>query len=188
MKKFMLGFITVIALTFQANAQKYYSKDGIVSFDATSKGSPENIDGKTTKGTLVIDAATGAVEMGVLIKSFHFERALMEEHFNENYMQSDKFKDAKFKGTITDFSSVNLKKDGTYKVNVSGKLTMHGVTKDIKTTATLTVAGGAISAAKTNLSTVLADYGIEVPSLVKDKLASEAKIEISAALKPLPAK
>jgi len=185
MKKFIVGFIALFALLVQVEAQKCFSKDALVSFNATSANSPEKIEAKTPKGIIVVDETSGAVEMSILIKGFHFESALMEEHFNENYMESDKYKDAKFKGAIGNFATVNLKKDGTYKVAVSGKLTIHGVTKDVNTHATLVVSGGAVTESKCSFSVALADYGIQIPSLVKDKVASEAKIDIAAGMKPL---
>ncbi len=185
MKKIIVFSLGLFFFAAYAQAQKYYSKDAAVSFNATSPGSPEAIEAKTAKGTLVLDAATGAVEMSVLIKGFHFERALMEEHFNENYLESDKFKDAKFKGTITNFTSLSLSKDGTYDGEVAGVLTVHGVSKNVNTTAQITVVNGAVSGVQSSFSILAADYGINIPSLVQDKVSRTVKINVKAALKPL---
>jgi polyisoprenoid-binding protein YceI len=195
MKKIILSAFALI-LMFQAiaqtstakaaaatNATNFFSKTGKAYFSATS--SLEKIEATTNKTTAVIDLAGGKVEVKLLIKTFHFEKALMEEHFNENYMESGKFPNATFAGDIADAKSVNLAKDGTYNVKVKGKLTMHGVTKDVETTATLTVKGGALTGAKTEFVTKMADYKIDIPTAVKEKVAKEAKINIDLALQPL---
>jgi polyisoprenoid-binding protein YceI len=180
MQKFILGFILVFSMSVQVMAQRFLTKDASIHFNATSKNSPEAIEATTNKATLVIDATTGAIEMGLLVKSFHFEKNLMEEHFNENYIESTKFAKASFVGTIP---TADLKKNGTHTVEVKGKLTLHGVTKEVTTKAEIVVTSGAISKAKANVKIKLSDYGITVPAIVKDKVASEAKLEISANLK-----
>jgi polyisoprenoid-binding protein YceI len=158
----------------------YFTKSAAVNFDATAKNSPEEIKASQTSGTFVM-TSTGAVEAAVLIKSFLFKQALMQEHFNENYMESSKFPKATFKGKVKDGSTFNLGADGVYQVEVVGKMTMHGVTKDITAPAKITVAQGKVSV-EADFSLVLADYGISVPGLVADKVAKIAKINIKGAL------
>jgi polyisoprenoid-binding protein YceI len=180
--------ISAIALCFvlSASAQKFFTKDAKVNFNATNASSPEKIAAVNPKGTLIFDAATGKMEAAILIKGFHFDQALMEEHFNENYMESNKFPKALFAGDVIDFkTAINLTKDGDYTATVKGKLTMHGVTKDVETKGIFTVKGGKITAAKSNFKTVLSDYNISIPSLVKDKIAKEAKIDISGTMQLL---
>ncbi|MCC6726933.1 MAG: YceI family protein [Saprospiraceae bacterium] len=180
--------LTLLALLFGApillSAQRIFTKSANVSFDATSKSSPEQIDAKTSTGTIVIDAGTGAVEAAVLMKSFQFEKALMQEHFNENYVESTKFPKATFKGKIVDTSKVNFKQDGTYSISVSGNMTVHGVTKSLTAPATVTVKGGKVST-KADFSLTLADYGVEIPSLVADKVAKVAKVTFNGALEAM---
>lgn len=185
MKKIVFSFI-MAAVSFSINAQKVFTKTGTLYFSATS--SIEKIEATTKKAVGVIDMATGAIEIQALIKSFHFEKALMEEHFNENYLESGKYPDTKFVGNIANISSVNLKKDGNYPVKVSGKLTMHGVTKDVQTDGTLSVKGGTIAGAKSSFTIKVADYNIQIPGAVKDKIAKEAKINIDLALQAMAAK
>ena len=182
MKKLILCVCT-IALLSNLSAQKFFSKDAKVSFNANSP--VEKIEGTNNKGTLIIDAASSKIEAAVLVKGFHFEKALMEEHFNENYMESGKFAKSTFAGEITDFKTVNLSKDGDYKVSIKGKLTMHGVTKDVQSTATLTVKGGAIAKGKASFKALMADYNINIPSVVREKIAKEAKIDIEAIMQQL---
>jgi YceI-like domain len=177
MKKVIFA-MAMLSSSLVATAQTSVTKDGVIEFDATAKNSPEKIDAKNPKTVATINATTGAIEIGVLVAGFHFERALMEEHFNENYLESKKFKSSTFKGTITNLKDVNLKKDGSYPVKVSGKLTMHGVTKDVVTDGKVVVKGGIISEAHAEFATKLADYAVAIPGAVKDKIATEAKMKI----------
>jgi polyisoprenoid-binding protein YceI len=176
-----LFFVALIVMGFTSiKAQdKYFTKDASINFDATAKSSPETIAGKSTTGSSVIDGATGNMEFAVLIKSINFEKALMQEHFNENYLESSKFPKAMFKGKIDNLKDINFKKDGTYKANISGNLTIHGVTKPVKTTANFQVNGQRINAT-TDFSVVMKDYKVSIPSLVKDKVAKTATIQVEA--------
>jgi polyisoprenoid-binding protein YceI len=185
MKKLIFS-IFALSCVLNLSAQKFFTKDAKVNFDATSATSPEKIAAVNPKGTVIVDAATGKMEAAILIKGFHFEQALMEEHFNENYMESNKFQKATFAGDIVDFKkSVNLAKDGDYTATVKGKLTMHGITKDVETKGVFTVKGDKITAAKASFKAPLADYKIDIPSVVKDKIAKEAKIDIAATMQQL---
>ena len=105
----------------------------------------------------------------------------MQEHFNENYMESDKFPKADFKGNIINFDEVNFSKDGVYNIKTAGKLTIHGITSDITIPGTLTVKGNTITA-KAQFSILLKDYKIQVPDLVADKVNSNATITIESNL------
>ncbi len=184
MKKVILSAVAMFLLV-NMNAQKVFTKTGTVTFNASSPLEP--IEGTTKKSVGVVDLATGKIEVQLLVKSLHFEKSLMEEHFNENYMESGKYSDAKFAGDITNFSSVNLKKDGTYPIKVKGKLTMHGMTKDVESDGTLTVKGGTVIGAKSALTIKIADYNIAIPGAVKDKIAKEAKISIDLPLQAMVA-
>lgn len=176
----LLVFVTV---TQGATAQRYYTKSGKVSF--YSKAPMENIEAHNTKGVSVFDLASGRFEFSVLLKGFEFEKAKMQEHFNENYVESDRFPKAVFTGNIKDMGNLKIDKDGTYTVQVSGTLTMHGVTKPQNAQATFTVKGGTISALS-ELNVLLADYDIKIPSLVADKVSKSVKIVINVpAYQPL---
>ena len=102
----------------------------------------------------------------------------MEEHFNENYMESDKYPKAIFKGKINNLSVVNFSADGNYPADISGELTIHGVTKSIKTPATIHVKGGVVSA-DSKINVKPADYKISIPGVVKDNIAETIEITIS---------
>ena len=167
-----------------ATAQKYFTRNASVYFDATAKNSPERIEAKSKSGTLVLDLKSGAIESAVLVKGLLFERALMQEHFNENYMESDKYPKAKFKGKIADPSGINLKKDGEYTTKVTGTLSMHGKTKNVSYPVSFKVKGGKVTA-KTTFVVTLSDYDISVPSMVADKVGRRAEVRINAEIKPL---
>jgi polyisoprenoid-binding protein YceI len=143
----------------------------------------ENIDGTNNEVTSMIDTGKGDVVFAILIKSFHFEKALMEEHFNENYMESTKFPKATFQGKFTDVSSINFTNDGTYNATVEGDLTIHGVKQHQTATGTITVSKGKISAVSTFIIK-LADYKIERPSLVAEKISETIEIRVNCQYEP----
>lgn len=177
MKKiaFLAAVVTMMATNIQA--QKYFTKEGKITFHAGT--SVEDIDATTSTATCVIDAATGDMQWSVLVKGFKFERALMEEHFNENYMESNTYPNSTFKGKIDNINAVKFTTDGVYKVKVSGKLTMHGETKDITTDGTITVKAGKITA-DSKFTVNPADYKISIPGAVKDKISNNIEIVVSA--------
>jgi polyisoprenoid-binding protein YceI len=117
-------------------------------------------------------------EFAVLVKGFEFKSSLMQEHFNENYMESDKYPKAHFKGKIVDVGKVNFQKAGEYAAIVAGALTMHGVTKDIETKAVFKVAGEASVVSTASFAITLDDFNIAIPGLVKDKISKIAKIKV----------
>lgn len=157
------------------HAQKFMARNGKVSLNASTP--LENIDPVNNQAASVIDASTGEIIFNVLIKSFQFKVALMQEHFNENYMESDKFPKASFKGKITNISSVNFEKDGDYNVDVTGDLTIHGITKPLTTKGVIGVKNGTVSA--NSIFTVKpADYDIRIPRLVEGKIAKEVEVNV----------
>jgi polyisoprenoid-binding protein YceI len=184
MNKFITLSLLLIGICSSAFAQKYFTKNGSISFDATAPGSPENITADNRTVQCVIDGATGNMQFKASMKAFTFERALMQEHFNENYVESDKFPDAKFAGSISNMSAIAMDKDGSYPATVKGKLTLHGETRDVETTGKVTVAKGKVTATA-NFAVLLSDYKVNVPSLVSDKVSKTAKITVNCGLEPL---
>ena len=179
MKNLFFSFIALFALTVSLNAQKVASKDAKVKFDATS--SLEAIKATNNSGTVALNKETGDVAARVLIKNFIFKQALMQEHFNENYMESTKFPNATLKGKISNLSDVKFGTDGTYKAKIKGTLEMHGVTKPIEIPATITVKGDKIDFSS-EFKVLTADYNIAIPSVVADKVAKEVKISVDGSL------
>ena len=179
MKKLLVA-AALLSVAFSSNAQTYLTRSAQVTFFSTT--SAEDIKATNNEVVSVIDGKSGAYNFTVLIKSFIFPKAAMQQHFNgEGYMNSDKFPKAEFKGSIDDIKkSKNLKKDGTYKVMVSGDLTMHGITKKVTAPGTITITGGKVTATsvfKINRK----DYGVEIPDMAKGKIAEDLEITINAA-------
>lgn len=182
MKNRILSLVVLTTL-FSANAfsQMYIAKNAKISF--YSKASLENIEALNSEVTSVLDASKGEFAFVALIKGFKFKKALMEEHFNENYMESNTFPKANFKGTITDISKVNFTKDGTYQVNVKGDLTIHGITKNVEAPGTITITGGKISA-HSKFTVKVKDFNIKVPSMYVNNIAESVDITVDAKYEP----
>jgi len=181
MKHIAILFFLLIA-GYSANAQKYMTKNGFIGFYSHTPMEDIKADNNQVAG--VLDAGTGEMVFQVLIKSFHFERALMQEHFNENYMESEKYPKATFKGKITDLSAVNFSKNGTYAVTVDGDLTIHNVTNKISIKGTIEVITGGINASS-KFNIVPEDYKIEIPSVVREKISKNLEVTISMKYTPV---
>jgi hypothetical protein len=177
-KTFFVILFSVVSVTFSFG-QKYYSKTGHVHF--LSEAPIETIQSDNQNAFVVLDGATGNFEFSVLIKGFKFVKALMQQHFNENYMESDQFPKSTYKGSVTNWPSVHLDKDGVYNVNTKGDLTIHGITKPFSSPAKLTVKGEVVSVYAT-LDIVIADFGIEVPKVVRDNISKTVKVTFNADL------
>lgn len=183
MKKRMLITITFICTAVFVFAQdKFYTKNGKILF--SSKAALENIEAHNKSVTCVLDAKTGNLQFAVLMKGFEFEKALMQEHFNENYIESHKYPRAEFRGQVINIGEIDYTKDGIYKALVRGKLSLHGETKDVETTGTIAVKSGKLEAdAEFNIE--LADYKVEIPKLVKDNISKTVKVIVDCNLEPL---
>jgi polyisoprenoid-binding protein YceI len=180
----LLFFSMLLAATgVTASAQdRLVTRNGGISF--FSKTPLENIEAHSQTAVSVLDKKTGQIEFSVLIKSFTFDKALMQEHFNENYLESDKFSKSVFKGRIDDPAKVDFNKDGKYTVSVTGQLTLHGETKTITAPASFAVANGE-TLANAEFDVTPADYKISIPALVKDKISKTIKIAVRLKYEPL---
>lgn len=172
----LLAAVLMTAMT-AFSQDRIFTRHGEISF--YSKAPLENIEAHNRAAVSVIDKTTGQIEFSVLMKGFEFAKALQQEHFNENYVESDKYPKATFKGKLADVGKVKFTTDGSYTVPVSGQLTIHGETKDVTANATITVKGGAVSG-HTEFTISLDDYKISIPALVKDKIAKSVKIVVDA--------
>jgi polyisoprenoid-binding protein YceI len=182
-KKNLVAFAGLVLFAAAANAQdRYFTRTGKIEF--TSKAHLEDIEAKNKTVTAVLDTKTGALQFSVQMKGFEFEKALMQQHFNENYVESDKYPKAEFKGTLTNNAAVNYTKDGTYPVKVKGKLTLHNITKDVEVPGTIKVNGSKIEALST-FNILLSDYKVSIPSAVKDKISNSIRITVDTKLDPL---
>ncbi len=179
MKKNILLAILAISIVTVINAQKMYTKNGVTSFFSSTK--MEDIKAENNQVLCVLNTQTGELQFSLLNKGFHFSKALMEEHFNENYMESNKYPKSTFKGTVADITKVNFTKDGTYPVSVKGDLNMHGVTKNVTAAGNIIVKDGKATAAS-KFTLKLADYNITVPSAVKSNISESIEITVNCLL------
>jgi len=181
----MKNLIFILALSLltgmQSKAQNFFTKNGKITF--FSKTSMENIEAVNNQVVSLANTATGDLAFSVIITGFLFKKALMQEHFNENYMESAKYPKATFKGKIADLSKVNFTKDGSYAVTVSGDLNMHNVTKTVSVPGTITVKGGKFNAAAT-FNVLLADYNISVPKVVEGNISKTIEIKVDCSYEP----
>ena len=182
LKKNLIMLFALVLTASVSFAQKFYTKTGKVSF--YSKAPLEEIEGKNKTAMAVLDSKSGALQFAVQMKGFEFEKQLMQQHFNENYVESNKYPQAEFKGTITNNSDIKYSKDGTYTAKVKGKLTIHGVTKDVESTGTIKINGGKIDANST-FNVLISDYNIKIPAIVKEKVSDSIKITVDCDLELL---
>jgi hypothetical protein len=171
---FVISFSSVLV-----HAQKFSTEAGKISF--FSDAAIEDISAENSMVGSLFNAGTGDLVYIVKIKDFIFPKALMREHFNEKYMETEKFPKALFNGKLKGFNS-NAK--GEQNVTASGKLTMHGVTKDIQVPGTVVFEGGK-AAMKAKFMVVLADYNIKIPKLVWQNIAEEIEVKIDFVYKPM---
>lgn len=174
LRSLLLCLAAVPALAMAQNI--YLARTGEVDLNCSTP--LEKIEGLNHKATSVIDASKNAIEFSVLIKAFEFEKALMQEHFNENYMESNTYPKATFKGTYSGVSADELAKPGMHEVTVEGDLTIHGVTKHITTKGTLGLQASGALRASCDLVIKPEDYGIQIPAVVRGKIAQEVQVKV----------
>jgi polyisoprenoid-binding protein YceI len=186
MKK-LIFILTLAAATQTLFAQKYMTRNGYIRF--FSHTPVEDIEAKNHQVTSIMNAETGEMVFKVLMKSFQFQKALMQEHFNEKYVESDKFPNADFlKATIKDWKPNMLKEGKPVEVTVEGELTIHGVTKKITEKGTLELKPDGKVAAKAQMKVRPEDYGIKIPAVVRGNIAEIVDVFIEAEYSPLPKK
>jgi polyisoprenoid-binding protein YceI len=159
--------------------QLYYSKSGFIGF--YSKTTLEDIKGENNQVYALIDAGKKNIAFSSLLKGFIFPKELMQEHFNENYVESDKYPKAVFAGSYT--GDIDLKKDGVYQVRVTGQLSLHNSTREIELPATLEVKGGMLLG-QAQFKIKPEEYHIDIPSVVRDKIAKEINVVIKVNCTP----
>jgi len=182
MKKISLILAFIILSSAFASAQKYMTKSGTIKF--SSETPMEKIEAVNRQVNSALDFATGNFVFKVLIRGFEFEKALMQEHFNENYMESEKFPNSTFNGKITNIKDVNLGKDGIYKVVAEGDLSMHGVTNKVKVNGTLEIKAGKVLG-KTTFNVAPKDYNISIPKAFIKNISETIQVEVTISLDKL---
>jgi len=176
MKKTIL-LLALIFTTSIAIAQKYYTKTGSATFEA-SVPAVEEVKATNSSTTAIINTTNGDFAALVLVKGFRFKNALMEEHFNENYAESDDFPKATFKGNITNFDISKLSEIAT-NYTFSGTLTFHGKTKQLSNERlALALVEGKIMVTG-DFAVTVSDFDIKIPKVVSDKLSNNINVTYS---------
>jgi polyisoprenoid-binding protein YceI len=160
-------------------AQKFTAEKSEVSF--FSHATIEDIAAKTDKSNSIFNVATGEIVFSIPIKEFQFEKNLMKEHFNEKYMETEKFPKSTFQGKITGYQQ---QATGEQQAKAVGKLTIHGVTKDIDMPGTIEVQQGKV-VVKAKFIVKLADYKIKIPTMLWKNIAEQVEVTINFTYKPL---
>ena len=181
MKYFVVSLLMLASLSVVGQS-KYITKNGYIDF--FSKSSMEDISAKNEQVSSILDTENGKVVIAVLMKSFRFEKALMEDHFNENYVESEKFPKASFNGEVVDYKADLFKEGVPCKVKISGDLTIHGVKKPMVADATVTKTKDGITA-ESQFTIKINDFEIAIPALVKDKISNDVRITVKFNYTPL---
>ncbi len=171
MKKNIL--LSLLLFSLVANAQLYTTRNGFIGF--YSKTPLEDIKAENKQVYAVIDTGKKMLAFNLLVKGFSFTKKLMQDHFNENYIESDKYPNARFSGSYN--GDVDPAKNGIYKIQVQGDLTLHGVTKPLNVPATMEVKDGKLIGLS-DFKLTPSDYGIKIPSIVREKIAEQIDVHV----------
>jgi hypothetical protein len=179
MKRITSLLIVLLVVVLSTHAQNYVTKTGHIKF--YSETPIETIEAHNHAVNSALNPKTGDFVFKVLIKSFEFEKALMQEHFNENYMESDTYPNSTFKGKITNLDEIDFSKDGQYDAMVEGELSIHGVTNMVKEKGTFTVDGKKIQG-QSVFNVLLEDYKIKVPGAVRKQISESIEVTVDVML------
>ena len=178
MKKiFIIGAMQIVTLC--AYAQLMMTKTATISFHSHTL--LEDIDAVNNNVLAVLDVGKKQLAFSCLMKQFSFKKKLMQEHFNENYVESDKYPKATFSGTFTE--EISFDKAGSYQLNVKGKLNIHGVTKEINVPATIVIKDKNVTGS-TTFKLNPTDYNISIPFIVRDKIEKENTVKVNVEWTP----
>jgi hypothetical protein len=184
MKKTVL-FLGLLIGAGALNAQIFTAKEGATNISFYSEAPLENIEAVNKGAMIVLRSSTGDLQISISIMNFKFKNALMEEHFNENYMESEKYPKCVFKGKINE--AVDYNKEGEQKVTATGKLELHGVTKDVTIPGTIIKTGNGYKL-NSKFRIKVADYNIKVPSMYVKNIAEEVDVTFTTTLEPFQKK
>lgn len=175
MKLKTLFFALTLIACFKGQSQRLIDRSGTVTF--FSEAPLENIEATNYQALGALDMEASTVAVSILMKGFRFEKALMEEHFNENYVESDQFPKATFKGNLS-VDPAQFQKDGTFSALATGEVMLHGITRPLKTQVDFVVSENQLSA-KTSFVLKVADFDIKIPTAVIRNIAEEVEVTAS---------
>jgi polyisoprenoid-binding protein YceI len=176
--KQLIFILSCMMACLQVAGQKYVIEKSFVSF--YSHAAIEDIKADNKKVSSIFNTATGEVVFSIPISEFQFAKSLMQEHFNEKYMESDKYPKATFQGKISAF---DLQVNGPQQAKATGKLTIHGVTRDVEIPGTLEKQGDKL-AMKAKFMVKLADHKITIPQLLWQNIAEQVEVTVDFLYKP----
>ncbi len=162
--------------------QLYSTSNGEITF--YSHAPLEDIEATNKQVSCAIDLSKGQMAFSMLMNAFQFEKALMQEHFNERYVESHKYPKATFAGSIEDIDKIDLSKAGSYNVTVSGKLSIHGVTQTVSSKGTLKIGDDKTLTANSTFTINLEDYKVKIPKMYIDNISESIEIKVKVKLKP----
>jgi len=175
--------ISMIFISQASQAQKYITKNGVINFYSDTP--MEKIEASNDQVNCALDLETGHMVFKVLMKSFEFEKALMQEHFNENYVESDTYPTATFKGSIVNYKDISFSVPGTYESQIEGELTMHGITNEVNESGEFIIGDDGKITGKSVFNIKLKDYKIKIPNAVVDNISEEIEIRVEVKLSQL---
>lgn len=180
MKKiiFLLLMIAGLISSKPSLAQKFIAEKSFVSF--YSHATVEDIKAEHKNANSIFNTETGDIVFALPMKEFKFDKALMQEHFNEKYMESEKFPKATFQGKVEGFQKTTT---GIQQVKAVGKLNVHGVTKDVDIAGTLEVVDNKLQL-KSKFVVKLADHNIAIPQLMWQNIAEQVEVTLDFIFKP----
>ncbi len=181
MKIKILISLLIFTLSSGIYAQKLITKEGKI--EIFSKTPLFTIEAVNNKVASILNTKTGDLVVSTLVRSFKFREALVEEHFNENYMESEKYPKAVFIGKIINYHTIDFSKDGEYKAVVEGKLTIHGATNKIKEDAKIIIKNNKVQGMLT-FRVSLKAYNIRVEKAYKKAIKDEIKLLVNFEYKP----
>ncbi|MEC7159028.1 MAG: YceI family protein [Bacteroidota bacterium] len=182
MKYIFALFTTCILGLSLSYGQLYSTSNGEITF--YSHAPLEDIEATNKQVSCAIDLSKGQMAFSMLMNAFQFEKALMQEHFNERYVESHKYPKATFAGSIEDIDKIDLSKAGSYNVTVSGKLSIHGVTQTVSSKGTLKIGDDKTLTANSTFTINLEDYKVKIPTMYIDNISESIEIKVKVKLKP----
>ena len=174
MKRLLLTLGVLVIFISTSLSQNVTCTNGSISF--FQETSVEDIDGRSKNLASAINTNTNAIAYKVAMKSFVFEKSLMQDHFNENYVESDKYPYATYIGKINE--AIDWTKDGTYNITSTGTLTMHGVSKPITEKGILVIKGTSIII-NNNFKIKFTDYNVEIPKLLLMQISDAVDVTVN---------
>ena len=178
LQRIVFSFLLVLVAGSYTFSQRYMAEKGLISF--FSDAPVEDITATNNNVTSIFTASTGAIAFSVPINDFEFEKKLMKEHFNDKYMESNRFPRSTFAGTITGYSMGTA---GVQRVRAQGKLTIHGIVKEIDVPGSFEVSNGTVIM-KTRFNVLIADYGIKIPQILWQNVSDEIQVTIDLTYNP----